>query len=49
MYILRMRAPAFALSICTLFPLAAKSAGISGSSVLISWGGYLITNEHVIA
>src|SRR3974390_3659854 len=49
MYILRMRAPGFALLICTLLPFAAKSAGILGSSVLISWDGYLITAEHVIA
>ena len=42
-------ASAFVLLICTLFPFAAKSAGISGSSVLISWDGYLITAEHVIA
>jgi S1-C subfamily serine protease len=44
-----MRATAFTLLICVVFPFAAKSAGISGSSVLISWDGYLITAEHVIA
>jgi len=51
MYIwsMRMRATAFALLVCVLFPFAAKSTGISGSSVLISWDGYLITAEHVIA
>jgi len=46
---MRIGASAFVLLICTLFPFAAKSAGISGSSVLISWDGYLITAEHVIA
>ena len=45
----RMRATAVTLLICTLFPFAAKSAGISGNSVLISRDGYLITAEHVIA
>jgi serine protease Do len=51
MYIwpMRNRATAFALLIYTLFPFAAKSAGISGNSVLISRDGYLITAEHVIA
>jgi S1-C subfamily serine protease len=44
-----MRAVAFTLLICTLFPFAAKSADISGNSVLISRDGYLITAEHVIA
>ena len=44
-----MRATAFTLLICTLFPFAAKSAGILGNSVLISRDGYLITAEHVIA
>jgi len=46
---MRNRATAFALLICTLFPFAAKSTGISGNSVLISRDGYLITAEHVIA
>jgi S1-C subfamily serine protease len=46
---MRMRATAFALSICIIFPYAANSAGISGNSVLISRDGYLITAEHVIA
>jgi S1-C subfamily serine protease len=46
---MRNRAPAFALLICTFFPFAANSAGISGNSVLISWDGYLITAEHVIS
>ena len=46
---MRIGASEFVLLICTLFPFAAKSAGISGSSVLISWDGYLITAEHVIA
>jgi S1-C subfamily serine protease len=48
-YSMRMRAIAFALLISTLFSFAAKSAGISGNSVLISRDGYLITAEHVIA
>ena len=45
---MRMRATMFALLIC-VFSSAASSAGISGSSVLVSWDGYLITAEHVIA
>src|SRR5262245_59611779 len=48
-YSMRMRAMALGLLISTLFPCAAKSAGISGNSVLISWDGYLIAAEHVIA
>jgi S1-C subfamily serine protease len=43
------RAAAFTLLICTLYSFVAKGAGISGSSVLISRDGYLITAEHVIA
>ena len=46
---MKMRVPGFALLICTLFPFAAKGAGILGSSVLISRDGHLITGEHVIA
>src|SRR3974390_3608960 len=46
---MRVGASAVVLLICALFPFAGKSAGISGSSVLISWDGYLITAEHVIA
>src|SRR6516225_3870070 len=42
-------AAAFTLLICTLFSFVAKGADISGSSVLISRDGYLITAEHVIA
>src|SRR3974390_3636136 len=46
---MRVGASAVVLLICALFPFAGKRAGISGSSVLISWDGYLITAEHVIA
>src|SRR5262249_4342296 len=46
---MRNRTTAFAFLICTLFPFAAKSAGILGSSVLISRDGYLITAEHVVS
>src|SRR5215475_10409769 len=48
-YSMRMRAIALSLMICIPFSSAAKSAGISGNSVLVSQDGYLITAEHVIA